>query len=533
VKQMLFDNLPILPIAIPLLTAGLMLLLNEKNRLGKALLSLTSFISLCWVALLFINLSSGHIPSNWVNHVGVYLLGNWPAPFSIVVVVDRLTSVMLLLTAILATFTWMYGTARWDRKGVHFHPLFQLIVMGLNGSFLTGDLFNLFVFFEVFLAASYGLMLHGSGQPRVSNGLHYIAVNLISSFLLLISIALIYGLTGSLNMADITQQAQQLNNTDRSLFELAAAILGIAFLIKAAAWPLNFWLIGAYSHASAPVAGLFSIMTKVGIYALLRIGSLLEPTGAPAAFGGTWMFPVGIMTLIFGTIGLLATHQPERLASYCIIISSGTLLAALGMPGMLLTAPALYYLLSSVIAVGALFLLVEMINRLQPFGSELLAVSEDAFDLRDFGDDEGLEDAVGIPFPRPMIFLGLAFLACALLIVGLPPLSGFVAKFSLLSTALFSTSINSNTWVLVSTILLSGFAGVMAFSRMGIHLFWSVQNPKSPALKFTEVLPVLSLIGFCVALTIWAGPIYLYLEDTASYLAQPALYIEAVLSQSF
>src|SRR5690625_6091600 len=142
---------------------------------------------------------------------------------------------MLLLTTLLALFTWIYGTSRWDRKGVHFHPLFQLIVMGLNGSFLTGDLFNLFVFFEVFLAVSYGLMLHGSGQQRVSNGLHYIAVNLISSFLLLISIALIYCLTGSLNMAYITQQAQQLNNTDRSLFELAAAILGIAFLIKAAA----------------------------------------------------------------------------------------------------------------------------------------------------------------------------------------------------------------------------------------------------------------------------------------------------------
>lgn len=530
-KQMLFTNLPILPIAIPLLTAGLMLLFNEQQRRAKIILALLSFGSLFYTALLLIDLTDGSIASNWVNQVGVYLLGNWPAPFSIVVVVDRLAAMMLLLTVILATFTWIYGTSRWDRKGVHFHPLFQLIVMGLNGSFLTGDLFNLFVFFEVFLAASYGLMLHGSGKERVANGLHYIAVNLLSSFLLLIAIALIYGLTGSLNMAEIALHAEQLSGADRSLFELAAAVLGVAFLIKAAAWPLNFWLIGAYSNASAPVAGLFSIMTKVGVYALLRIGSLLEPSGAPAAFGGAWMFPVGIITLAFGSIGMLATHQPERLASYCIVISSGTLLAALGMPGVVLTAPALYYLLSSVLAVGAFFLLLEMVNRLQPFGSELLAVSEDAFDLRDLGDEEGLEDTVGIPFPVPIVFLGLAFLACALLIIGLPPLSGFVAKFSLLSAALFSSGATSNAWVLTAAVLLSGFAGIMAFSRMGIHLFWVVQNPRLPTLRFTEVLPVLALITFCAALAIWAGPISSYLELTAAYLGRPDLYIEAVLSQ--
>lgn len=529
--DIIFNNLPILPIAIPLLAAGLMLLFSGTQRGIKIALGLLSFGSLFWVGLTLMGLTDGSLDSHWINQVGVYLLGNWPSPFSIVVVVDKLTVTMLLLTTLLALFTWIYGTSRWDRKGVHFHPLFQLIVMGLNGSFLTGDLFNLFVFFEVFLAASYGLMLHGSGKERTANGLHYIAVNLLSSFLLLISIAMIYGLTGSLNMADIAQQAAQLRDADRSLFEVAAAILGVAFLIKAAAWPLNFWLIGAYSTASAPVAGLFSIMTKVGIYALLRIGSLLEPAGAPAAFGGAWMFPVGIITLIFGTLGMLAAHQPERLASYCIIISSGTLLAALGMPGVILTAPALYYLLNSVLAVGALFLLLEIVNRFQPFGSELLAVSEDAFDLRDLGDEEGLEETTGIPFPIPVVFLGLSFLACALLIVGLPPLSGFVAKFSLLSAALFSSGATSNGWVLTATVLLSGFAGIMAFSRMGIHLFWTVQSPALPTVRLTEALPVAALIAICAALTIWAGPINAYLEATAHYLGEPNLYIEAVLSQ--
>src|SRR3546814_10204709 len=150
-------------------------------------------------------------------------------------------------------------------------------------------------------------------------------------------------------------------------------------LIKAAAWPLNFWLPAAYANACAPVGAVFAIMTKVGIYALLRIGSLLLPTGAPAAFGGEWMFPLGMATLIFGTVGILAAPQAERQAGYCIIMSSGTLLAALGMPGVVLTGPALFYLISSVLALGALFMLLEMVERTQAFGHDLMAAILESF----------------------------------------------------------------------------------------------------------------------------------------------------------
>src|SRR5690606_1163562 len=184
---------------------------------------------------------------------------------------------------------------------------------------------------------------------------------------------LIYGVTGTLNMADLAVRAGLLAGSERLLFEAGAAILGIAFLIKAAAWPLNFWLPAAYANACAPVAGIFAIMTKVGIYSLLRIGSLLLPTGAPAAFGGEWMFPAGMATLIFGTIGLLAAPQTERQAGYCVIMSSGTLFAALGMPGVTLTGPALFYLISSVLAIGALYMPLELMERSQPFGRALRA----------------------------------------------------------------------------------------------------------------------------------------------------------------
>ena len=176
-------------------------------------------------------------------------------------------------------------------------------------------------------------------------------------------------------------------------------------------------------------------MTKVGIYALVRLGSLLLPSGAPAAFGPDWMFALGLATLFFGAIGLLSAQKLEKVVGYCVIVSSGTLLTALGMPGVALTGPALFYLISSVLATGAFFMLAEMIERTRSFGANVLAISFDAFDLDDPTTPNRSDDVVGVAIPAAMAFLGLAFVSCVLLVTGLPPLSGFVAKFALLSAA--------------------------------------------------------------------------------------------------
>jgi len=528
-------HLPILPVAAPLVVGALMLLLNDTQRRTRLTLGFVSIAAQLYFAVTLLGLAAGYIPSDWPDGVGVYLLGDWPAPFGIVAVVDKLSTIMLVLTALLGAAAWCYATARWDRAGVHFHPLFQFLLMGLNGAFLTGDLFNLFVFFEVLLAASYGLMLHGSGQARVTAGLHYIVVNLVASFLLLIAMALVYGVTGTLNMADLAVRAGGLAGSERRLFEAGAAILGIAFLIKAAAWPLNFWLPAAYANASAPVAGVFAIMTKVGIYALLRIGSLLLPTGAPAAFGGEWMFPLGMATLAFGIIGILAAPQAERQAGFCVIMSSGTLLAALGMPGVVLTGPALFYLITSVLALGALFMLLEMIERTQAFGAELLAVSLEAFDLEDPISSDRSDDVVGVAIPAAMAFLGMSFIGCALLIAGMPPLSGFIAKFALLSAALGTSVTDSPSlaaWSLVAGMLISGLACIIALGRTGIRLFWSSEESITPRLRISEAGPVGALVLICVALAFWAGPVMNYLSETASYLDRPESYINAVLTQN-
>lgn len=530
-----YHHLPILPVVIPMLVGAGLLLLGDSHRRLKLLGAGLSIVAQLACALILVLLTTGYLPSAWPDHIGVYLLGDWPAPFGIVVVADRLSSTLLLLTSVLGLACWTYATARWEKVGVHFQPLFQFLLMGLNGAFLTGDLFNLFVFFEVLLTASYGLMLHGSGQARVTAGLHYIVVNLVASLLLLIALGLLYGVTGTLNMADLAVRAGLLDGPQRALYETAVAILGIAFLIKAAAWPLNFWLPAAYANACPPVAAMFAIMTKVGIYALLRIGSLLLPSGAPAAFGGEWMFPVGLATLLFGTIGLLAAPQAERQAGYCIILSSGTLLAALGMPGVTMTGPALFYLITSVLALGALFMLLEMIERTQSFGSDLLAISQEAFDLEDPVSPDTSDDVVGVAIPAAMAFLGLSFIGCALLIIGLPPLSGFMAKFALLSAALNTSGGQGpelNSWLLISSLLIAGLAGIIALGRTGIRLFWSNDTTTIPRLRLIEAAPIGSLLLVCIGLTIWAGPVMRHLDDTALYLDNPGSYINAVLTRS-
>ena len=524
-------HLPILPVIIPLFAGGLLILVKDSHRRLRLGIAFTSVVLQLGVAIQLLAVTSGAQPDVWPSKVAVYLLGDWPAPFGIVVVADRLSAIMLTLSAFLGLTTLMYATARWERAGMHFLPLFQFLLMGLNGAFLTGDLFNLFVFFEVLLAASYGLMLHGSGENRVSAGLHYIAINLVASLLLLIAIALIYGVTGTLNMADLAVRAGKLGDGDRELFEAAAAILGVAFLIKAGAWPLNFWLAPAYSNACAPVAAIFAIMTKIGIYALLRLGSLLLPTGAPAAFGGEWMYPIGLATLVFGTIGLIASYHTERIVAYCVIISSGTLLSALGMPGVTMTGPALFYLVNSVLATAAFFMLIEMVERTRSFGADLLAVSMEIFDLDDPDGPAENQTVVGVAIPAAMAFLGLSFIACALLIAGLPPLSGFVAKFSLLSAALQTSESTPGiaAWLLMSVVLLSSLAGLVALGRTGIRLFWANETT-TPHLRIAEAAPVAALILACVGLAIWAGPTLSFMNDTAQALGHPEIYIKAVLS---
>src|SRR5690606_19227848 len=222
------DHLPVLPIIVPLAAATVMLLLSESRRGLRTSIALGSLLVQLAVALTLLYQTTDAAAHIWDDGIGVYPIGGWPAPFGIVLVVDRLSAMMLSLVAIVSLSVLVYSLAHWDKPGQPFHSLFQLLVMGQNGAFLTGDLFNLFVFFEILLAASYGLVLRGTGMGRVRTGLHYIAVSLAAAFLFLIGVALMYGTVGTLNMADLLGRVAALEPDERALFDAGAWILGIA-----------------------------------------------------------------------------------------------------------------------------------------------------------------------------------------------------------------------------------------------------------------------------------------------------------------
>jgi multicomponent K+:H+ antiporter subunit D len=543
--QALMPHLIIVPILLPLLTACLLMLLNGRRHRIRGMIGLAAALANLVVAVLLLSWVGSDQPGGY----GVYLPSNWDVPFGIVLVADRLSALLLVTAAIVALMALLFAVARWHKAGAHFHPLFQIQIMGLNGAFLTGDVFNLFVFFEVMLAASYGLLLHGSGPSRVRAGLHYVAINLVASSLFLIGAALIYGVTGTLNMADIAARIPHVEAGDRALLHSGFAVLGVAFLAKAAMWPLNFWLVPAYAAASAPAGAVFALLTKVGVYVLLRFSTLMfsDQAGASAGFGSDWLLWGGTATLAAGAFGMFSTQRPGRLAGFAVIVSSGTLLAVLSLARPELTAGALYYLPSSTLGVAAFFLLAELMERSRSADVAGARAPEDEEDHlpfplaeleldKDVNLDEDEEMLIGQAIPAATALLGLAFICCTLLVAGLPPLSSFIGKFVLLSALVPELSADIGnagallTWVLPGLIVVSGLCALVALSRVGIRFFWTPIDREAPLLRVVEFVPIAVLVIVCIFMSVRAEPVIRYATATAESLYDPGGYINAVLS---
>lgn len=529
------SDLVVAPVLLPLATAALMLLVGQQRRGLLAAINLAATLAGLGIALAL----AVEVDREGAAAFAVYLPGNWPVPFGVVLVADRLAAMMCLLASGAGLAALLFSLTRWHRAGVYFHVLLQLQLMGLHGAFLTGDLFNLFVFFEVLLAASYGLLLHGGGGQRVRAGLHYIAINLVASLLFLIGVALLYGVAGTLNMADLARTLSLVPTADRGLLHAGAAILAVAFLAKAALWPLNFWLPPAYAAASAPAAALLAVLTKVGVYAVLRLWTLCFPGSEIAApFGGEVLVWGGLATLGFGAIGMLASQGLARLAGYSVIASSGTLVAAIGFQQPALAAGALFYLLSSTLAASALFLLVEMMERGRQVeadpprldtGDEQVPFLAEAESRAVVNLDDDEAALVGRPLPGALAFLGLAFMTCALVVSGLPPLSGFVGKLAML-TALRDGAGGAAGWTLFGGLIASGFFAAVALVRAGVRFFWAAHDRPPPHLRVAEGLPVSLLLGACVLLALRGEPALAYLRATTDALHDPQRYIAAVLA---
>ena len=490
----------ILPILIPFVAALLQLATKGLGISAQRTIGLVGAMLTIFAAIWLVQLADA-------GSVLVYALGNWSAPFGIVLAVDRLAAMMVLLTALLSGAALLYASAGFDERGRHFHPLFQLQVVGLQGAFLTGDLFNLFVFFEVMLLASYALLAHGGGLLRTRAGLAYVALNLAGSALFLIALGMLYGALGTLNLADIALRPQSLES-NVALARLACMLLIAVFALKAALLPLSFWLPHAYAAAGAPVAALFVIMTKVGIVSILRVQAIaFAPAGITADLLNGWLLPLALATVLFAALGALAAPRLRDLTAWLVLASAGTLLIAPAFPQAAVSSAALYYLVQSTFVAAALFLI-----------AELVAVRR--------GD---VADAFQ-PGPRLHTpWLGLAFLLAAASAVGLPPFAGFLGKLMLLS-ALRDGGSAIAIW---SVLLFAGLLLMLALAKGGGRLFWerSPSHPHGSTHPFCwrRSFAVALLVSPALLLALLARPVSDYATRAATQLHDPQAYIAAVL----
>jgi multicomponent K+:H+ antiporter subunit D len=492
------------PVFLPLIVGFTLLF----ARLGGLRLQ-RSLNLLAVLALIFLSLELMRVAVSGVHQV--YLLGNWIAPYGIVLVLDQFAALMVLITSVLALAALWYAIAKnIDQQGAHFHVLFQLQLFGLNGAFLTGDVFNLFVFFEVLLLASYGLLLHGSGRLRTKAGLHYVVINLIGSTLFLFAVGTLYGVLGTLNIADMAAKVAQVPPEDLGVVAAAGLLLLVVFGLKAAMFPLYLWLPAAYANTSAPVAALFAIMTKVGIYSIIRVHGTVfgAQAGELAFYYAPWLLALGLATLLLAALGVMAARGLREQVAYLVLASVATLLIGVGVNSPQALGATLYYLIHSTLIAGGMFLLADLIARGR-------GVHDDRFE--------------SAPIMPNAILLGSAFLFGAIAMTGMPPLSGFFGKVLILQAAL------DQAWyaAVLTVVLVSGLLMIVAMARSGSLLFYRTQSvavlPGEP-LNTSAFVAVAGLLIISPVLVIFANPITAFTDMAALQQFDSATYIEAVLS---
>jgi multicomponent K+:H+ antiporter subunit D len=495
----------IAPVILPALLAPFIVLVMRHDLSLQRVFSTAGTAVLAAISLVLLYTATNNPPE-------VYYLGNWPAPFGIVLVLDRLSAMMIALTAVLALLVQLYaiGTS-WDARGNHFHALFQFQLMGLCGAFLTGDAFNLFVFFEVLLIASYGLMIHGGGAKRLKAGVQYVAYNLVGSTLFLFALATIYSVTGTLNMADLAVKVAELPAGDAALLRVGAVLLLMVFAVKGALVPLQFWLPATYSFAPGPVAALFAVMTKVGAYAVIRIFTLIFPpeTAATGTLFADILLPAAIVTLIVGAIGVIGATGMARLVAFAAIGSMGTLFIAVSQFTPQAITAGLYYLLHSTFATAALFLIVDL--------------------LQDRRGNDNLR--IALPPTGQHGLITVLFFGGAIAMAGMPPLSGFLGKLLVMDATR-----GANMAVIWTAILATSLITIIGFSRAGSQVFWkayatttTMPKPEGKAEPLAFAV-VFALLAGLVLLTVTAGPVTSWLTDTSTELFDKTAYINAVFT---
>ncbi len=488
---------PVIPFLLPAATACALVLLSGR-LVAQRVLSLASAVLLLAVCAVLVRQAD-------TGAIAVYAMGAWPAHLGIVFVVDRLSAWMLLLTTVIALASLLHAVQGRDAYGAHFHPLFQFQIMGLNGAFLTGDLFNLFVCFELMLMASYCLLQHGGGGARLEAGIHYVVLNLVGSALFLIAASLLYRVAGTLNLADLARVLPQAAPAQIPWVQAAAALLLVVFLLKAAIAPLHLWLPGTYVVAAGPVAALFPVLTKVGAYAILRVTTLVFGTSAAMDPMQAVVLPLALVTVAIAALGALASRSLRPLAAWLALGSTAMLLVAFGLFRQTGIGAGLFYLPASTFAISALFVLTDYIAEARGASADCLCRAP--------------------PMPGAGR-LGVLLLLVAMALLGLPPLAGFIGKLLILRGA------DGMAWVW-GVVLVASLLQLVAVARAGVRLFWAVSEEPAPVgpVSLWRLAPVIGLLIGVALLSVFAAPAERYARLAAAQVLTPADYIGAVLGR--
>jgi len=497
------SNLVFLPIFIALLSGALTLLCWRSIRWQKwfTLVSAVVYLIIA-VALLNTVLKEGYV---------VLQVGNWPAPFGISLVADILSAVMVLLTGIVGLAAALYSMASVPNQHIRFgyFPLLHLLLAGVSGAFLTGDVFNLFVWFEVMLLASFGLLTLGGERNQMEGAIKYVTINLFSSAIFLSAIGILYGTAGTLNMADLSVKLAGVD--EQGLVNVLALMFMVSFGIKAGAFPLFFWLPASYHTPLVAVSAVFAgLLTKVGVYVLYRFFSLIFV--GDIEYTHTILLVLGILTMLTGVLGAAAQFEFRRILSFHIISQIGYMLVAFAIFTPLAIIGGIFYIAHHIIVKTNLFLVSGLTYQLA--GTHELKVMGS--------------------FYRQRPYLALLFLIPALSLAGLPPLSGFFAKYIVIKAG-----VEAGAWWATGIALLVGLLTLYSMIKVWAEVFWkkspdedSEQSNLKAPLSLWMLTPVIVLCAITVVIGLSGESLYQLAELAASQLLDPQGYIDAVLGES-
>lgn len=492
------SNLLLFPIIVPLFFAIILLFFPKNVPLQRIVAVVAAVATLAVSLALLVKVKS--------DGVQAVTLGSWDAPFGISVVSDPLSALLVTTATLITLFVIFYSfpAIGMEREAAFYYPAILFMLVGVNGAFTTGDIFNLFVFFEVLLMASYMLIVHGGERPQLRESIKYLLVNVISSALFVSVVAYLYSVTGTLNMADLAVKIPQIEET--GILTVIAVMMLVVFGFKASIFPLYFWLPGAYYAPPIPILALFgALLTKVGVYAIMRTYTLFFTMNT--GFTHELLAIIAILTILAGCIGALAYFDVKKIIIYNIIIAVGVILFGVSQLNEAGVNGSIFYLIHDMLIKAALFFLVGIIAVI--FGTS---------NLRKMG---------GLIKTYPV--LGWVYLVTAFGLAGIPPLSGFPGKLLIVQGGFEGPQFWGSIVILATSLIV-----LLSVVRIFIYAFWGEPVETVPLKKssfYRMFVPTLLLVAITVALGVGAEMFMPFITDAGEVLLNPSIYIDAVIKE--